>query len=135
MDRKYKNPEREVVTKFINIADLAATAAVCVSNHGGRQLDSSPAAIEGFCEVAGAVNKKIPIIFDSDIYSRTAYRESDCIWCRYCCSRVSCALWYCSRRMVGRFQAFFDFLAKELSLTMQLTGCHDIGKLKKVRLR
>ncbi|MEM7036843.1 MAG: alpha-hydroxy acid oxidase [Bacteroidota bacterium] len=41
--------------------------AVVVSNHGGRQFDGAPGAIEALPAVVKAVNGKIPVIFDSGI--------------------------------------------------------------------
>ncbi len=42
---------------------------IVVSNHGGRQFDGAPAAIDALPVIAAAVNGKIPIIFDSGIRS------------------------------------------------------------------
>ena len=40
---------------------------VIVSNHGGRQVDGAIAALDALPDVAGAVNGKIPVLFDSGI--------------------------------------------------------------------
>jgi len=40
---------------------------VVVSNHGGRQLDGTPAAIEVLEEIAGAVHGRMEILFDSGV--------------------------------------------------------------------
>lgn len=42
---------------------------VVVSNHGGRQFDGAPAAIEVLPEIVKALEGKVPIIFDSGIRS------------------------------------------------------------------
>lgn len=42
---------------------------ICVSNHGGRQFDGAPAAIEALPEIVKAVGDKTKIIFDSGITS------------------------------------------------------------------
>ena len=44
-------------------------AAVDVSNHGGRQLDAAPAAIDMLPEIRQAVGVDYPLIFDSGIRS------------------------------------------------------------------
>jgi L-lactate oxidase len=41
--------------------------AVWVSNHGGRALDGVPASISVLPRIAGAVNGRVPIVFDSGI--------------------------------------------------------------------
>lgn len=51
-------------------ADMAIKAgadAIWVSNHGGRQLDSSPATIDVLPAIAKVVNKRVPIVFDSGV--------------------------------------------------------------------
>jgi 4-hydroxymandelate oxidase len=42
-------------------------AAVIVSNHGGRQLDGAPAAIDALPEVAAAVGGTVPVIVDGGV--------------------------------------------------------------------
>ncbi len=42
-------------------------AAVVVSNHGGRQLDTSPATIEALAEVANAVHGRVEILLDGGV--------------------------------------------------------------------
>lgn len=42
-------------------------AAAWVSNHGGRQLDTSPATIDVLEEVVAAVNGKVDVIFDGGV--------------------------------------------------------------------
>ena len=45
----------------------AGADAVCVSNHGGRQLDSAPAAIQMLPLIRAAVGADFPLLFDSGI--------------------------------------------------------------------
>ena len=52
----------------IRIRDVGADA-ICVSNHGGRQFDSSPAAIEMLPLVRAAVGPDYPLLFDSGVRS------------------------------------------------------------------
>ncbi len=62
-----------IVVKGIMHADDAEDAinhgadAVWVSNHGGRQFDGSPAAIEVLPDVSAKVDGRVPVIFDSGI--------------------------------------------------------------------
>ena len=41
--------------------------AICVSNHGGRQLDSAPSAIAALPAIRQAVGPSFPLLFDSGI--------------------------------------------------------------------
>jgi L-lactate dehydrogenase (cytochrome) len=45
----------------------AGVDAVCVSNHGGRQYDSSPAAIQMLPQIRAAVGPDFPLLFDSGV--------------------------------------------------------------------
>ena len=51
------------------LAVEAGADAIVVSNHGGRQLDSAPAAISALPAVADAVGGRTEVIFDSGIRS------------------------------------------------------------------
>ena len=51
-------------------AELAVSTGVdgiVVSNHGGRQLDGSPAGMTALVEVAGAVGGRLPVLMDGGI--------------------------------------------------------------------
>jgi len=48
-------------------AETIGADAIVVSNHGGRQFDAAPAAIEALPAVAEAVSGRVPILFDSGI--------------------------------------------------------------------
>ena len=50
----------------VRIRDAGADA-VCVSNHGGRQLDSVPAAIQMLPQIREAVGPDYPLLFDSGV--------------------------------------------------------------------
>lgn len=67
-------PHKLVVKGVLHPADAkrvqaAGADAVYVSNHGGRQLDSAPAAIEALPLIRQAVGADFPLIFDSGIRS------------------------------------------------------------------
>lgn len=49
------------------IAAEHGVSAVIVSNHGGRQLDTAPAAIEVLPEITGAINQRLTILMDGGI--------------------------------------------------------------------
>lgn len=49
------------------MAIKAGAAAIWVSDHGGRQLDSGPSSFDVLPAIAKVVNKRVPIIFDSGV--------------------------------------------------------------------
>jgi isopentenyl diphosphate isomerase/L-lactate dehydrogenase-like FMN-dependent dehydrogenase len=57
-----------ILTAEAATAALAAGAsAVLVSNHGGRQVDPSPASLDALPEVAAAVAGRVPVLLDSGV--------------------------------------------------------------------
>jgi 4-hydroxymandelate oxidase len=49
------------------LAIAHGAAAVVVSNHGGRQLDHSPASLDALPEVADAVSGRVPVLMDGGV--------------------------------------------------------------------
>ena len=45
----------------------AGASAILVSNHGGRQVDPSPASLDVLPEIAAAVGGQVPILLDSGV--------------------------------------------------------------------
>ncbi|GAB3270337.1 alpha-hydroxy acid oxidase [Kineosporia babensis] len=48
-------------------AEAAGAGAIYVSNHGGRQLDGVPAALDALIEVKAEIGQRLPILFDSGV--------------------------------------------------------------------
>jgi L-lactate dehydrogenase (cytochrome) len=47
----------------------AGADAIYVSNHGGRQLDSAPAAVDALPAIRRVVGRSFPLVFDSGVRS------------------------------------------------------------------
>ena len=45
----------------------AGADGIIVSNHGGRQLDFAPAALDALPGIAAAVGKRVPVLMDGGI--------------------------------------------------------------------
>lgn len=75
LDRLRKRWKGMLIVKGVTSTDDAmriqnsGADAVYVSNHGGRQLDSAPAAIDLLPPIRAAVGPEYPLIFDSGIRS------------------------------------------------------------------
>jgi (S)-2-hydroxy-acid oxidase len=112
-------------------AELAAehgADAIVVSNHGGRQLDSSPSTIEALPSIASAVKGKIPILFDggvrhgSDIFKALALGADLVLVGRP-------VLWGMSYDGQDGVELVANVLERELSRTMALAGTRDIQSI------
>lgn len=75
LDRLRQNWTGKLIVKGVTspadamrIRDAGADA-IYVSNHGGRQLDSAPAAVDLLPPIRAAVGPEIPLIFDSGLRS------------------------------------------------------------------
>jgi isopentenyl diphosphate isomerase/L-lactate dehydrogenase-like FMN-dependent dehydrogenase len=60
-------------------AMLAGAAAIVVSNHGGRQFDGAPPAMEVLPAIAAKIAGKIPILVDSGIRTSTDIVKALCL--------------------------------------------------------
>lgn len=84
------------------LAVAAGAAGVIVSNHGGRQLDSVPAAIDALPEVAAAVRGRVPVLVDggfrrgSDVLVALALGASAVMIGRRACSPLLADPFLCS---------------------------------------
>ena len=56
-----------VTAEDAELAVAAGVDGIVVSNHGGRQLDGSPAGLTALGEVAGAVAGRVPVLMDGGV--------------------------------------------------------------------
>lgn len=112
----------------------AGAQAIWVSNHGGRQLDGAPASIDVLEDIARAVDKKVPIIFDSGIRRgqhvfKALAKGADVVALgRPCLYGLA----------LGGSQGVtdvFEFFNKELAMVMQLAGAKNVEEAKRALLR
>jgi (S)-2-hydroxy-acid oxidase len=107
--------------------------AIVVSNHGGRQLDATPATIEVLPAIASAVAGRIPIIFDggvrrgSDVFKALALGANLVLIGRP-------VLWGLSFDGKMGVQAVANILERELWRTMALAGVRTIKEATKSSL-
>ncbi|MXQ63171.1 alpha-hydroxy-acid oxidizing protein [Actinomadura rayongensis] len=104
----------------------AGASALVVSNHGGRQTDPAPAALDALPEVVAEVGGRVPVLFDSGVRS-----GADVF--------VALALG-ADAVVIGRLAAYglaaggetgvrrvFELLAEELRTLMILAGVPDVA--------
>lgn len=99
--------------------------AIVVSNHGGRQLDSSPSTLEALPSITSAVKGKIPILFDggvrhgSDVFKALALGADLVLVGRP-------VLWGMSYNGQDGVELVANILEREFARTMALSGTPDV---------
>lgn len=110
------------------LAAATGADALVVSNHGGRQLDGAPAAIDALPAIADAVGSKIEVWLDSGIRSGQDVLKAVALGAR--------------GTLIGRAFVYglgalgeagvtkcLEIIARELDLTMALCGRRDIREV------
>ncbi len=118
-------------------ARLALEAGVdglIVSNHGGRQVDGSIAALDALPAVREAVGKEFPVLFDSgirtgaDVFKALALgADAVCLGRPY--------VWGLALGGQAGVEYVLRCLLAELDLTMALSGCTEIAHVQRSVLR
>ncbi len=123
-----------VVVKGIVRADDAERArdhgasAIVVSNHGGRQLDASPATIDALPRVTDRVGTSIEVWMDGgvrrgvDVLKALAYGARVVLLGRP-------ILWGLALEGERGARAVLDAMAREIDLAMALAGCADVASI------
>lgn len=102
--------------------------AIVVSNHGGRQLDSSPATIEALPRVVDRVGDKVEILMDggvrrgTDVLKALAYGARAVLVGRP-------ILWGLALEGEAGALAVLEALKREIDLAMALAGCPDVASI------
>ena len=117
----------------VEMAIGAGVDAIWVSNHGGRQLDGAPGSFEMLPHIAKAVNKRVPIIFDSGI------RRGSHVFKALAAGADVVALGrpvLYGLNLGGALgvQSVYEHLNRELKITMQLAGTKNVEEIKQAKL-
>jgi 4-hydroxymandelate oxidase len=110
--------------------------ALVVSNHGGRQLDTVPAAIELLPAIADAVGGRIPLLLDGGIRRGTDIVKAVALGA----SAVAIGrpiLWGLAVGGEAGVTRVLDMLRSELDRALSLCGCHSLHDVSRdlVRIR
>ncbi|KAK6284285.1 hypothetical protein POUND7_003237 [Theobroma cacao] len=107
---------------------------IVVSNHGGRQLDYSPATISVLEEVVHAVKGKVPVLFDggirrgTDVFKALALGAQAVLIGRPAVYGLAAKGEYGVKRVI-------EMLKDELELTMALSGCPIVKDITRNHVR
>ena len=112
----------------------AGASGIWVTNHGGRQIDGGPAAFDSLQEVAEAVDKRVPIVFDSGIRRGQHVFKALASGADLVAIGRPVIYGLALGGSVGVRQVF-EHLNAELKTVMQLSGTQTIEDVKHFKLR
>ena len=102
--------------------------AIYVSNHGGRQLNAAPVAIDSLVEIRNAVGGAFPLIFDGGIRNGEHVIKALAAGADFVMLGRSVMYALGAGGAVGLGQ-ILDLIEAEASSAMGLLGCRNIAKL------
>jgi L-lactate dehydrogenase (cytochrome) len=108
--------------------------AIVVSNHGGRQLDSLPAAIEVLPEIADAVGRDMEVIFDGGIRRGTDVIKALALGARACMIGRPYLYGLGAGGQAGAERAI-AILRAEIDRAQALLGCPSLADLDRRTVR
>jgi len=126
-------PGKLVIKGIMHPDDATRCAAlgadgIMVSNHGGRQLDKSPAPIEVLAAIAAAVGDKMTVMFDSGIRRGSDAVVALCLGAKYVFVGRATLYGAAAAGTAGAARAL-DIFKDEIGRTMAQIGAPDIRSL------
>jgi 4-hydroxymandelate oxidase len=106
----------------------AGIDGIVVSNHGGRQLDTSPATIEVLPRIADAVGGRIEILVDGGVRRGTDVVKALALGARAVLIGRP-VLWGLAVGGSEGVRAVLELLRGELELAMMLAGCPTVAEV------
>lgn len=103
-------------------------AAVVVSNHGGRQLDGTPATLKILPEIVEAVNGRAEVLMDSGIRRASDIVKAICLGARAVLCGRAYVYGLAAAGEAGVTRAL-DMLRADLERALKLLGCPSISAL------
>ncbi|KAK1133053.1 hypothetical protein K0M31_014416 [Melipona bicolor] len=100
-------------------------AAIVVSNHGARQIDTIPASIEALSEITKAVNGRIEIYMDGGVRQGVDVLKALALGAKMVFVGRP-MLWGLSRNGENGARAVLEVFRKEIDLAFALTGCATV---------
>ncbi|MGO8984965.1 MAG: alpha-hydroxy acid oxidase [Terriglobales bacterium] len=103
-------------------------AAICVSNHGGRQLDCVPSSLRILPEIVSAVQGQTEILMDGGIRRGTDIAKALCLGAQAVLIGRAYAYGMSAAGEAGVTRAI-EILRIELERTLRLLGCQSVAEL------
>jgi L-lactate dehydrogenase (cytochrome) len=104
----------------------AGVDAVYVSNHGGRQLDSAPAAIQMLPQIRAAVGKDYPLLFDSGVRNGEAVIKALALGADFVFIGRPFLYAMGAEGYTG-LQAMIELISSQVDISLAQIGCTDIN--------
>lgn len=123
-----------IVVKGVLTADDArravdeGAAAIVVSNHGGRQLDSAPATLKVLPEVVAAVNGQAEVLMDGGVRRGSDIVKAICLGARAVLLGRAYAFGLAAAGKPGVTRAL-EILRDDVERTLRLLGCPSVSAL------
>ena len=102
---------------------------VIVSNHGGRQLDAAPAAIEALGPVADRIAGRVPVLFDSGVRSGLDIARAMALGANFVLSGRAFMYGLCALGASGA-EFVVSMFEKQLTIVMHQLGCERPSELR-----
>jgi (S)-mandelate dehydrogenase len=106
----------------------AGVDAVYVSNHGGRQLDSAPAAIQMLPKIRSAVGEDFPLLFDSGIRNGEAVIKALALGADFVFIGRP-FLYAMGADSYQGLQAMVELISSQVDISLAQLGCTDINNI------
>jgi L-lactate dehydrogenase (cytochrome) len=103
-------------------------AGIVVSNHGGRQLDSSPSTLRALPEVLEAVQGKAEVLLDSGIRRGTDIIKALCLGAKAVLCGRAYAYGLAAAGQAGVTRAL-QILRADMERTLKLLGCSSVANV------
>jgi isopentenyl diphosphate isomerase/L-lactate dehydrogenase-like FMN-dependent dehydrogenase len=103
-------------------------AAVVVSNHGGRQLDGSPATLDVLPEVVEAVGNQVEVLMDGGVRRGSDIVKAICLGARAVLIGRAYAYGLGAAGTAG-VQRALEILRTDVERTLRLLGCSSVAAL------
>jgi 4-hydroxymandelate oxidase len=116
------------------LARDAGVDGIVVSNHGGRQLDSSPAPISVLPEVLDAAGDAVPVLVDGGVRRGTDVLKALALGARAVLVGRPCA-WGLAVGGEGGVVDVLRILVDEFRNAMTLTGCRTVDEISPALVR
>jgi len=109
--------------------DLQVSGLI-VSNHGGRQLDTTESTIRILPEIADAVGGRVPLLVDSGFRRGTDILKAIALGA-HCVLLGRPVLWALAVNGEAGVLEAVNMLREELVIAMQISGCRSIEEIRK----